>query len=118
MDNDKYVVFKRSDWHRLMGTFTAMTNPSAIQIRDQFENQFLSKVLSDAIVIRPQDVFAGPALHAYAASIDIVLFLAEKELGFEPGDDELAHLQDLRDFFFMKAVEADNYASEEKKIPD
>jgi hypothetical protein len=60
--DDKYIVFKRdefNDW--ALGLITVAPRPAS---------------LDDAVVIRTQDVFAGPALHTYAAGINIAIRIA------------------------------------------
>lgn len=110
MDNDKYVVFKREDWRKFAGEVPT----SAIQ--------FIPPVLEDAIVIRRQDMFAGPGLFAYANAIQTAidlrhlqgtsLVLRTKEIQ----QAQLDRLEELRDFFWEQAMMASH--SETKKIPD
>lgn len=99
---DKYVVFKKEDYDR----FNKHNNDPNHEPRN----------LDDAVVIRSQDVFAGPGLHAYAGVVQTAIDLTKMEFGFSDGDDEIAHLEHLRDFFHSKAVDADE--SPIKKLPD
>jgi hypothetical protein len=96
VDDQKYITFKRE----------AIT-----PILEQFPQQWWPKEIEDAVVIRTQDAFAGPALHAYAASIGI----AAKVL-LDTGNREQAfRLQDIADYFNARAEEADEG---QRKIPD
>jgi hypothetical protein len=64
--------------------------------------------LPDAVVIRRQDLFAGPALHSYASSISIA-----SKLNADP--DLTKGLQGVADYFHDQAVLADE---EGWKLPD
>lgn len=101
MENDKYVVFKREDLDDWLGKFV----PSV---------DLVPLILQDAIVIRRQDIFAGPGLFAYANAIQTALDLMDDIT--EGFFDEDGHLQELRDFFWEQAMQASH--SETKKIPD
>jgi hypothetical protein len=119
MENDKYIVFKAGD-----AVYNATTGKYEIEaIKEGGE----SAVLHDAVVIRPQDIFAGPGLSAYAASIQTAIDLikaeirqqkehAPKQVIVEEDEAGIEHLEELRDFFWMQAYEALN--REDKKIPD
>jgi hypothetical protein len=97
IDPDKYITFKREE---LQTTFPL-----------PFVRTLRELEIEDAVVIRTQDAFAGPALHAYAASISI----AAKVL-FDTGSPEQATaLQDIADYFSLRAEEAD---AGPQKIPD
>lgn len=93
--DDKYVVFKRPDFNRwwsqgsVGGTEHRVPAPSA---------------LDDAVVIRRQDLFAGPALAAYAACIAMVA-RANNDAG----------LQAVADYFHQQSVAA---GEEGWKLPD
>lgn len=101
MLDDKYIVFRRPPEGEPMDP-----NP-----------------IPDAVVIRTQDIFAGAALHAYSSSIQTVIELLE-EMG-EPQNrmhgtplstEQLVRLHEVRDYFFERALEADDVSS--KKVPD
>lgn len=83
--DEKYVVFKREEWENY-----------------EHEAAPLPVPIEDAVVIRRQDRFAGPALHAYAACIAMVA--AEKP-----------ELMPVADYFHEQAVLADE---EGRKLPD
>lgn len=97
MIDEKYVVFKREEFQRWYQTVDSAggTVPMA---------------LDDATVIRGQDLFAGPALHAYAASIAIAVKILANT------DPDLAKsLRDVADYFSERAAEADEISH---KLPD
>ena len=95
--DEKYVVFKRSEW-------------DASQ-----RGEGVPTLLDDATVIRSQDVFAGPALHAYASSIETSLEILEA-LGWDVDSVAVKRMEDARDYFFQRALEADDVRT--KKVPD
>ena len=98
--NDKYVVLKREDWDRLYDEIvgrTAFTTANEIPTP-----------LDDAVVIRRQDFFAGPALHSYAANIGLAAKLSKPS-------PTSRRLQTIADYFHEQAVLADE---EGKKVPD
>lgn len=105
MRDDKYIVFKRSDWddwRERVGTDSAAafrTPPS----------------LDDAVVIRKQDIFAGSALHAYASSITTALEIIDYH-NVVLGGRHRQRLDEIRDYFFEQALEADDVRT--KKVPD
>lgn len=97
MIDEKYVVFKREEfvaWWR-----------DVVEARTD-----LPAALEDATVIRGQDLFAGPALHAYAASIAIAVKLLN---GTNP--EEASRLLGIADYFSERAAEADEISH---KLPD
>jgi len=101
IQNDKYIVFRAVD--------VSMPQIPA------------DKIVQDAVVIRKQDIFAGPGLHAYAAAIQTGLELLFRQLPPEhemtlEAAHEIEYLTRLRDFFFEQAVEAEH--AEGKKLPD
>jgi len=106
MEDQKYVVFKREDLEKV-----------APQLFDDLEDDDVSRfVVKDAVVIRLQDIFSGPGLHAYAnvvqTSIDMI-----RQLGTPLAQDAyLERLESLRDFFFSRASDADEVPH--KKVPD
>jgi hypothetical protein len=99
--NDKYIVFKRADWLRY-----EVEGPPPTEVED-------------AVVIRRQDIFAGPAFHAYAACISMVHSIYP----MPPLDqDELDRVEALKrsaDYFHEQAVLADDLAGAGlAKLPD
>lgn len=95
--DEKYIVFKRSDWD----AWTVGNEPP--------------EPVEDAVVIRTRDIYAGPALHAYAhAAITTLEFLPERS----PTRDTISK---VIDYFISKAEEADiqrfHHKSQTPKAP-
>ena len=110
MENDKYIVFKSDAFHAW----------NKARLEGDIHLTILQS-LDDAVVIRKQDIFAGPGLHAYAAAIQTGLELLFRQLPPEhemtlEAAHEIEYLTRLRDFFFEQAVEAEH--AEGKKLPD
>lgn len=116
MLDDKYVVFKRDDYDRFLNSLikghSVMAAPipaatwswSAAGIRPQ--------PIEDAVVIRRQDVFAPPALDAYANNI----YSATEILRMWDTDaDVVKQLQSIADYFHEQAVAS---WETERKLPD
>ena len=103
IDPNKYITFKRDD-------FMAMMEPRAMNFAtaEQVFQGLTSMALPDVVVIRRQDLFAGPALHSYAASISIAA-----RLNSDP--DLTQGLQNVADYFHDQALMADE---EGWKLPD
>jgi hypothetical protein len=93
---DKYLIIKLEDFH----------DWEADRVRPV--SWLLEHAIKDGVVIRRQDLFAGPALHAYAACIA----LASK---MSPDASTRRQLGSVADYFHEQAVLAD---SEGRKIPD
>lgn len=101
MRNDKYVVFKRKDWDEYLSG----------------GGDDIPNLLEDAVVIRPQDIFAAPGLFAYASAIQTAIDLNYLQNGSKSMlPVPVSKLEDLRDFFFEQAQFAQEYPS--KKFPD
>lgn len=93
--SDKYVVFKREDWEESgVSRMNALPQP-----------------IEDAVVIRRQDVFAPPALDAYANSISVALALLPEEVELDGKTD----LQEIADYFADQAAQS---WQTDRKIPD
>lgn len=103
----KYVVFKKSDFDRLMKEVPSRS----------LETELRAAEVEDCFVIRFQDVLAGPGLHAYAHSaetmIEGALFGSE---GADPVPSFVSGLEHVRDAAFEAAQIADEYPN--KKVPD
>lgn len=97
MDDNKYIVFKRDEF---MEWFSAMVKGTTTP-----------PILQDAVVIRRQDIFSGPALHVYAANIGLVA----KLLNNEGINGRGAKLRGVADYFHDQAILADE---EGYKLPD
>jgi hypothetical protein len=93
VQDDKFVVLRRAD--------VAM-----MSVEDQARLGDLA--VNDAVVIRRQDLFAGPALHAYAANIQLATKLAGPS-------DRTNRLKQIADYFHEQAILAD---AEGWKVPD
>jgi hypothetical protein len=65
--DDKYITFKRHEF--LEATRPHARNHASAELHHE---ELMALALPDAIVIRRQDVFASPALAAYAACISMV----------------------------------------------
>lgn len=104
--NGKYVVFKSEDLDRLLLAFKDKLTPEV----GEALNNLVGSALPDAVVIRRQDVFAPPALDAYANSI-----MAALEIVNTLGNGVPVGLRDIADYFHEQAAlswQAD------RKIPD
>lgn len=110
MKDGKYVVFKARD----------------VQWRGSDDAPFANgltpaQVVGDAVVIRTQDVFAGPALWTYAHSIAQVAKLTREVADDAEGEARHAllsrarQLQDTADYFADRAAEASDH---DGKLPD
>jgi hypothetical protein len=119
IDPNKYIVFKREDFFQMMG-FLALppwtdndgnligSDIDCAPLAEQIQAKVLEFALADAVVIRRQDLFAGPALHSYASSISIA-----SKLNSDP--DLTKGLRNVADYFHDQAVLADE---EGWKLPD
>lgn len=100
--NPKYAVLK---WHEWLEIEEVVQVALGKRIADD-----MGKPINDAVVIRRQDVFAPPALDAYANSMRIVLE------GMDPGDMRRSNLQKVADYFAGEAAEA--WLNHDRKLPD
>jgi hypothetical protein len=95
--DEKYVVFKREEWNAFLGECTDAL-PAGHGVIDP-------DAIEDAVVIRRQDVFAPPALDAYANAILIAVEALKKA-----GDLELLQRADtlvtIADYFHQQATAA------------
>lgn len=96
---DKYIVFKRDEWNKFEDGGLA-------------RELMRTRALDDAVVIRRQDVFAGPALSSYAHSIGVAARLLRVRAG---NTVEAKQLQDIADYF---SEEAELAFEEGYKTPD
>src|ERR1041385_2574816 len=100
MLEQKYVVFKKSDWDEWVAN---MHQPKAPEVTDLF-------------VIRFQDVFSTPGLYAYAAGIQTYIE-ALNQVPVDPSPWDLPErLEQLRDMVFEAAQQAQDFPH--KKVPD
>lgn len=120
--DEKYIVFTREEFFQLMGRL-ALPNPETFlwdahtdcaPIAMKVAHHAESACLTDAVVIRTKDVFAGPALHAYWSAINLVIEGMVKVYG-EPNEASSAAtimkgLRSAADYLHERAVEADEIA--------
>lgn len=107
--DSKYVVFHRDYYEQWMNEWPEV-NPAEEPLP-----------IDDAVVIRLQDVFAAPALYAYAASIRTAIEIMERARAATGTpraelDGIVDRLNDIADYFMEQAVKAER--SEKMKIPD
>lgn len=107
MMDDKYIVFKRPDFEKLLVDLAGSLSPEV----GNALNNFVSGEVPDAVVIRRQDVFAPPALDSYANSITVAMQLVP-ETG-EPGIKE--RLSAIADYFHDQAEQSWHT---DRKLPD
>ncbi len=100
---DKYSVFKTAEFERILTELLPVLSA-------EFVERIEAAKLTDATVIRGQDVFAGPALHVYASSAALAASLVEFDSGAQK------RLQQIADLFHTRAVAADE--NPHKKLPD
>src|SRR4051812_12163604 len=101
MKDEKYVVFKREEWVAFERAADGVINWEKLQ-----ESQAFPHIVDDAVVVRKQDIFAGPALHAYSSSISTALEILDAEQ-VVLGGGVVHRLNEIRDYFFQQALEAD-----------
>jgi hypothetical protein len=116
--NQKYAVVKMDDikWRdHPSAPMENQTWPRTATITEEM-------LLTDASVIRGQDIFAAPALWAYANTIGTVARVLKDTLvtsGPQLQSDALAlaadNLQDIADYFSQQAEDAAHTA---QKLPD
>lgn len=120
IDPDKYITFKTEEFFETIDNLLKEVDPRknqdamlcSAEARANFLADWLSEMLSnkvrDAVVIRRQDKFAGPALHTYAAMISVATSL----MNLGPATE---HLRGVADYFADQASMADG---ESYKVPD
>ena len=96
MPDEKYIVFKRSEWDSWNGRSGPRPNP-----------------LLDAVVIRTGDAFATGGLWAYAHNIRTVMELRLLDR------EEVEQCENVAQYFASRAMEAQSILETGKaKIPD
>lgn len=80
-------------------------------IIDKIMKVIVDARLDDAVVIRRQDVFAAPALDAYANSIQVALML-------DPGNEHAIRLREIADYFSEQAAKSWDNNGHPRKLPD
>lgn len=107
--DDKYVVFKRSDLDAIVASISTLRNGTVdAEIYLEMKTMFETACLNDAVVIRTQDIFAGPVLHLYAAQMEVAAQLAYDA-------DAAADLRWIGAYFKRRAIQADKG---DHKFPD
>ena len=118
----KYIVFKHEEFFEMMGELglPPFSDGKGPEVGGELDcavltQQILKRVeevrLQDAVVIRRQDVFAPPALDAYANSIAVALTLDPEA----PSTDWGQRLRAISDYFHEQAALA---WQQHRKIPD
>lgn len=121
VDDQKYIVFKREEFFQLMGElalppFVGHEEASAkwdcAPLAERIAERCNQTALNDAVVIRRQDVFAAPALEAYANAIVCAIQIAGQ--GSSLNGSSIAALQEIADYFHEQAEKS--YGSD-RKLP-
>ena len=112
LKDDKFLVIKRTELEQLVLELGLQSLDDPNHPLDWALEAVESYALNDAVVIRTGDVFAGPALHAYAHTIALV--------ASQNSDARVRHqLQRIADYFSDRAREADIAAYEDTaRLPD
>lgn len=110
MPDGKYKVFKTETIDELLLAFSKRLTPEV----GEALNNLLSAEIPDAVVIRRQDVFAPPALDAYANAILTGVEIA-KHSGADIDNERVAALSEVATFFHEQAVLSWNT---NRKFPD
>lgn len=120
IDPDKYIVFKRDEFYDSLDTLHKLVFPShnrdamsgSAEERQEklldWSGNLHKSVLADAVILRRQDRFTGPALHTYTAMMNMAVRFMEPS-------KERTHLSQLADYFHEQAVLSDE---ESFKVPD
>lgn len=104
VNDEKYIVFKLSDWADGVERLGELA-------------QYIEGIppVEDAVVIRKQDMFAGPGLHAYAMTIQTAIETTRLVTNGMTAELICADLEKIRDYFTQQALEAE--ACTTKKMP-
>lgn len=103
IDPGKYTVIKTADLEAIISDVVIHGQQKTVR------NAIAAKRKDGATVILPEDLFAGPALHGYAAGIGVALNL------LPPNHPDRPHLDALAQYFHDQALEADEKGY---KVPD
>lgn len=98
MRDEKYVVFSRTAYNNYLPSQGEAPPPE----------------IEDAVVIRTQDIFAAPALYAYANCISTCIEILSQTDDYPT--PLLTRLREISDYFMDRGDEADNHHS--RKVPD
>lgn len=103
IDPDKYTVIKTADLDKIVADYHVRSDEARLK------KAIADKRKDGATAILPEDVFAAPALYAYAASISVAMNL------LPANHPDRSHLRELADYFQAQAEEANEKAY---KVPD
>lgn len=112
-DDAKYVIFKVEDWDDLINEINKRFADRPHHMASILK-MVAKAMVDDGIVIRRQEFFAAPALHAYAYAIDVAIKAVRSDAG---GYNEamVRNLRGIADYFHSQAALAEE---EGYKIPD
>lgn len=103
----KYAVMKIDDWNNLVDVLDRQGMVDDSRSIDEL-------LISDAEVIRGQDITSGPIFHTYASTLIAFRDLLIINGGISEAEGE--KLLDIADHFHHAAVEAEGYLF--KRLPD
>lgn len=110
MSDEKYIVFKRSDWDVLRGKLSQVEIPSIL------DRVLELPPVDDAVVIRLQDEFAESGLSAYAMNIQTVLDIVDPQT---VGTGAYRSMEITRDYFHASSLDAGEIRRRgQAKLPD
>jgi len=124
VDDGKYIVFKRQEFFELMGElglppFVGHEEASAkwdcAPMAQRIAERAAQTCLHDAVVIRRQDVFAAPALEAYANAIQTVIEAMSVEGVVLEDGVSVETLREVADYFHEQASKS--YDTPGRKLP-
>lgn len=105
MLDEKYTVFKSEDFDRVYPDMVTEAGNDSLAGYD----------LENFVVIRLQDTFAPPALHAYASTIQTAIEIIHATGLNESHYETVQRMGRIRDYFFEKAQQSEQM---QRKIPD
>jgi len=112
-DDAKYVIFKVEDWDDLINEINKRFADKPHHMASILK--MVAKVMvDDGTVIRRQEFFAAPALHAYAYAIDVAIKAMRSDRGGY-NEGTVQNLRAIADYFHTQAALAEE---EGYKIPD
>ena len=135
VDGSKYIVFKRNEFFELMGALAlppyfgqtttgrkekAGAHWDCAPIAEDIQKAVAAVELDDAVVVRRRDIFAAPALEAYANAMQCVIE-ALNQRGIEhegngAGYSTVDRLRDIADYFHEQSEKS--YSDANRKLPD
>jgi hypothetical protein len=98
----KYIVFKRDDWSNMARDLPPESCRYLLELADEL-------ALSDATVIRGQDLLAEPLLAVYVGMLAIII------KGGNLSDEDRERLTRTADYFHDRAIQAADLGY---KLPD